>query len=567
MTPFTNNARSDGLVLRHWQRLEEPARPALRDVPDANANEEKDKKERLEGAAEANEDGEVKPLEQEYAFAKYNIKAKVPHRYSDEEYNKYLQSADWSREETDYLMDIVQDYDLRWIIIADRYDYQPPLENAENNAAALVPAGKRYRTMEQMKARYYYVTASMLALEHPPSEMSGTEFDLHEKMLKFDPERERARKELSALQLSRTADEVREEGILLEELKRITANEQNFITDRRELYARLEVPISVGNTTMYQSSQGLSQLLHTLLQADKSKKRRSLLGPEGVASPAIPTPAHAHHPSHAQPDTPTTTTAAAAPPAPSTSKKSSSSAAAAAAAASAKQEAQQHTVRTLSPAEEAKYGVSHHDRLAPGVQFRSDRAQKLTQAKSNVQTQKLAGALAELEVPLRLVMPTEPVCKVFEQLIHQVNLLLDARKMSEKIESEIRVLGAAKAERERKEREAKEKENKHDNSDTGVNNADAHVNSDSSVPPPPPPAAGAGNADNAEPRDNKTEKNPSVETAGHVHDPAASASTNADNGNAAAAPSTPVKDRDGAQKRSASVLSNTSNKSAKRQKA
>lgn len=110
-------------------------------------------------------------------------------------------------------------------------------------------------------------------------------------------------------------------------------------------------------------------------------------------------------------------------------------------------------VRTLTSAEEARYGVQHHERVSAGVQFRSDRAQRLTQAKSNVQTQKLANALSELEIPVRLFMPTERVCKDFEKLIQSVNMLLDARKVSEKVESEIRVLEAAKMERERKSRE------------------------------------------------------------------------------------------------------------------
>ncbi|RAL05830.1 SANT/Myb-like DNA-binding domain-containing protein [Aspergillus ibericus CBS 121593] len=505
MTPFVNGARSDGLVLRHWQRQHEPAK-----VPALEGSEmEIEKKEETADTASA------ETPQQDSMFSKYNVKARVPNRYTDEEYNRHLKSDDWTRQETDYLMDLVEEYDLRWVIIADRYDYQPHPVDTETNANALVPA-KRYRTMEQMKARYYFIAASMLALEHPPSEMSEAEFELHEKMLKFDADRERSRKELAALQLNRTADEVREESILLEELKRITANEQDFITERRELYSRLEVPISVGNTTMYQSSQGLSQLLQTLLQADKSKKRRSILGPEAGAapSPASQTPA---------PNAPSSTrdsradTPNAAPAAP-TNKK----AAAAAAAAAANKEAQQ-SIRTLTPAEEAKYGVQHHDRLAPGVQFRSDRAQKLTQAKSNVQTQKLAAALAELEVPLRLVMPTERVCKEFEKLIHSVNLLLEARKVAEKVESEIRVLEAAKEERERKVKEAQEKDK-------------PEVKSEQEDQPLPAVEAtdGVENIDDAAEGGESGEKTGEVERTSH--------------------------------KRSASVLSNTSDKSTKRQR-
>ncbi|KAJ6154436.1 hypothetical protein N7485_012805 [Penicillium canescens] len=424
MSPFTNNARSDGLVLHHWQRKHESARPPVpAPAPEGSQME-------IDQPKEDGKDDAPKPSEQEYAFAKYNIKPRLPQRYTDEDYARHLKSEDWSREETDYLVDLVTEYDIRWVVIADRYDYQPPMDT-EPDANAIVPA-KQFRTMEQMKARYYFVAATMLSMEHPPSEMSEAEFELHEKMLKFDPDRERDRKELAALQLNRTADEVREEAMLLEELKRITSNEQSFITERRELYSRLEVPISVGNTTMYQSSAGLSQLLQTLLQADKSKKRRSILGDGAIPSPAGQTPTHTGGLGRAE--TPVTQAA---------NKKG----------AMASRDTQQN-VRTLTPAEEARYGVQHHERVTAGVNFRSDRAQRLTQAKSNVQTQKLASALSELEIPVRLFMPTERVCKDFEKLIQSVNLLLDARKVSEKVESEIRVLEAAKAERERKYREA-----------------------------------------------------------------------------------------------------------------
>lgn len=426
MAPFTNNARSDGLVLNHWQRKHESARPPVPAPEPAPAESQME----VDKPKEEEKEDVPKLPEQEYAFAKYNVKPRLPRRYTDDEYTRHLTSDDWSREETDYLVDLVTDFDIRWVLIADRYDYQPRMDT-QPDSNALVPA-KHHRTMEQLKARYYNIAATMLAIEHPPSEMSEAEFELHEKMLKFDPDRERDRKELAALQLNRTADEVREEAMLLEELKRITSNEQNFITERRELYSRLEVPISVGNTTMYQSSAGLSQLLQTLLQADKSKKRRSILGDGAIPSPAGQTPSTAGGLGRAE--TPVTQAA---------NKKGS---------ITSKEPNQM--VRTLTTAEEAKYGVQHHERVSAGVQFRSDRAQRLTQAKSNVQTQKLANALSELEIPVRLFMPTERVCKDFEKLIQSVNMLLDARKVSEKVESEIRVLEAAKTERERKSREA-----------------------------------------------------------------------------------------------------------------
>ncbi|OJD26647.1 hypothetical protein ACJ73_01962 [Blastomyces percursus] len=434
MAPFENSARSDGLVLRHWQRK----RAVVNEVVPVETAAAADEKARNETQA-----AEKKP-EEGYAFAKYNVKAQVPKRYTDDQYNRYLKSHIWSREETDYLMDLVEEYDLRWVVIADRYEYPPNPPSPNGDSTALVTTSRR-RTMEEMKSRYYTIAANMLALDYPPSEMSEAEFNLHEKMMKYDPEQEKARKDLATLQLNRSKDEVNEETLLLEELKRIVANEKNFIEERRELYARLEAPISSSNTTMYQSSQGLSQLLHTLLQADKSKKRRSLMALEtGTSSPASQPSTQQNPPQSARESRPQTPAAPA--PTPATTKKAASAA------------AQQPTTKSLTPAEEAKYGVTRHERLTSGVQFRNDRAQKLTQAKSNIQSQKLAAALTELSIPPRLVMPTEKVCKEFEKLIHSVNLLLDVRKFAEKVEGEIRVLEAAKQERERKEKERLEAE-------------------------------------------------------------------------------------------------------------
>jgi DNA methyltransferase 1-associated protein 1 len=216
---------------------------------------------------------------------------------------------------------------------------------------------------------------------------------------------------------------------------------------------------------------------------------------------------------------------------------------AAAAAAAANKEAAQQAIKNLSPAEEARYGVQHHDRLAPGVQFRSDRAQKLTQAKSHVQTQKLASALAELEIPLRLVMPTERVVKDFEKLIHSVNLLLEARKVSEKVESEIRVLESAKEERERKAKELREKEKPEVKSEQ---------QDDEAPIPPAPESASAGGA-------------PQTEKPASTGDGQTDSSIPTGDTVRGGEPSTG--DQEGAShKRSASVLSNGSDKSSKRQR-
>merc|ERR1711939_1036082 len=79
-------------------------------------------------------------------------------------------------------------------------------------------------------------------------------------------------------------------------------------------------------------------------------------------------------------------------------------------------------------------------RLTSGVQFRHEKINRLTMAKSQTQTTKIQAALTELGIPQRLLMPTERVCREFERLVKEINILLDARKVNEKIATEIKIL-------------------------------------------------------------------------------------------------------------------------------
>jgi hypothetical protein len=43
-----------------------------------------------------------------------------------------LEDKEWTKEETDYLFNLVRDFDLRWYIIHDRYEYPgEPLRTLE----------------------------------------------------------------------------------------------------------------------------------------------------------------------------------------------------------------------------------------------------------------------------------------------------------------------------------------------------------------------------------------------------------------------------------------------------
>nr|XP_012569912.1 SWR1-complex protein 4 [Cicer arietinum] len=111
--PFTNSARKDNLRLYHWVQV-------VNDAPPTG----------------------------DYSFAKYN-KSVDTTRYTDEEYEKYLANPKWTKEETDQLFDLCERFNLRFIVIADRF-----------------PSS---RTVEELKDRYYSVSQAILIARNPSS--------------------------------------------------------------------------------------------------------------------------------------------------------------------------------------------------------------------------------------------------------------------------------------------------------------------------------------------------------------------------------------------------------------
>ncbi|KAF9347774.1 swr complex subunit [Mortierella sp. NVP85] len=85
--PFVNPSRDDDLILHHWEKSR------------TDPNEE-------------------------YRFYKFN-KAINLNEFTAEDYTSYLQDPDWTLEETNYLWDMCRRFDLRWVVIQDRYEWPP----------------------------------------------------------------------------------------------------------------------------------------------------------------------------------------------------------------------------------------------------------------------------------------------------------------------------------------------------------------------------------------------------------------------------------------------------------
>lgn len=212
---FDNPARSDGLQLHHWV----PAADESRSI----------------------EDG--KP---DYPFANLNTTSGV-YSYSSEEYQQHLRDDDWSKEETDYLIDLCQAYDLRFVVIADRWDW--PQSSHKTN-----------RTMEDLKARYYAICRRLIR-----SRISVEDMEARQQLLAtyaFDKSREVERKKLLQRLFTRTPAQLAEEEALYVEARRLEQNEAKFAADREDLLKLLggweRVP-AVSGSLIAEAGAGVGQ--------------------------------------------------------------------------------------------------------------------------------------------------------------------------------------------------------------------------------------------------------------------------------------------------------------------
>ena len=156
--PFSNPARKDGAVFHHWRRV---------------ADEGKD-----------------------YPFARFNKAVDTP-TYSDLEYQQHLHDDNWTRQETDHLFELCKRFDLRFVVMHDRWDREKYSS----------------RSVEDLKERYYSICSILTKVRAP----QGTE----PKIWAFDAEHERKRKLQLTKLFDRTQEKIEEEEHLITELKKI----------------------------------------------------------------------------------------------------------------------------------------------------------------------------------------------------------------------------------------------------------------------------------------------------------------------------------------------------------
>jgi DNA methyltransferase 1-associated protein 1 len=370
--PSSVAARRDRLQLRRWRRAQEGAEPASK-------------------------------------FAKYDVRAEVP-AYDSETYDAHLTHADWTKDETDYLMATFGECHGKWPLIVDQYEAERP------------------RTMEELKARFYGVSATLLSLSTPIHSMTGPQYALYDTLRTFDPVKEASRKKLAEGHLQRRQHEVDEETVLLGELQRIMLNQASIEAEREDLRRRLDHPMANTNGYQYNTSQQLTQLWQQLLAADRMKKNQRL---RATGNPSIDGYAGA---------TPT-------------SARPRDSIAGLSDIGAGRKPARDSLPSATTPqsalpvdmskADLARFGiVVANDKLPSGVTFASDRLSKPRIAKSTLQTDKIAAILTHAGVPDLIPLPTPAVIEQFDAIMAKVHAILDLRKLAEKEEQELRVRGA-----------------------------------------------------------------------------------------------------------------------------
>ncbi len=207
----------------------------------------------------------VNQKEPERTFTQYDVHVETP-SYDDEVYENNLTHNEWTKDETDYLMSVYREANGKWPIIVDRYDYEGST-----------------RSMEDLKSRFYTVSATVLRLQTPISSMTASDFTLYETLSKFNPKQEASRKQLAEGHLYRGRHEVDEESVLLNELQRIMLQQATIENEREDLRRRLDYPRANTNGYQYNSSSALTQLWQQLLATDRMKKNQRLR-PTGMSS-------------------------------------------------------------------------------------------------------------------------------------------------------------------------------------------------------------------------------------------------------------------------------------------
>ncbi|KAJ2647558.1 swr complex subunit [Coemansia sp. RSA 1250] len=433
---FKSSARDDDLVLYHWVR----------------ANEQHN----------------------DYFYAQYNAHT-TPYQYTDEEYEKCIEplGSEWTRVETDYLLHMCRQFDLRFVVIHDRYYLHPDCPTS---------GIKPDRSVEDLKDRYYAIGRALT--QHRAGKDSRDPEDVPLQatnkladdlaLLQFDKAKEQERKQYLEALFRRTKEEIEEEELLIAEARRVEANERRLVHEREMLLQSHTMfedapESSLGPPIKVQFAQAIEPALASpaptpgVESTPRARKGSAPDGPGDLASArslkrqksthGIPAPLRIRAGSVATKSQLSPSTKM---------RKSASPSRALSPAIKTDPDAipvfgtptfvtEEHTAKpVIVEVETAELGtivVAQRDaRLGPGVFLRSDKLHPIPKNKLDAVKQFMSQLSLNSPNTIwpRPVMATAAVCDRFDSLQSIIIPLLDYKKAADKLESELQVLRARK---------------------------------------------------------------------------------------------------------------------------
>jgi hypothetical protein len=227
----------------------------------------------------------AKRLEEVHKFSKFNRKLSIP-KYTDAEYQQHFASEQWTKEETEYLFDMCNDWDLRFIVMADRWN--PPEGSV-----------KRDRTVEEIKDRYYSIQRTLLTVRRNTSEEDLASNPLLQHP--YDPVRETERKRQQNQQTHRTPDEIALENEITSECARIDSTFKKHSEDalkylrlikkQQKYYANLKIERAAYQATKDLDERNKNSKRGQTGTAASSTSAMNVDAPESSSAPVMPSPA------------------------------------------------------------------------------------------------------------------------------------------------------------------------------------------------------------------------------------------------------------------------------------
>ncbi|GAA5887582.1 hypothetical protein JCM6882_001457 [Rhodosporidiobolus microsporus] len=330
----------------------------------------------------------------DHKFAKFNTTSQ-PFEYTDQEYETWLKVDDWSKDETDHLFELAHRYDLRFIVMADRWEL--PTE----------------RGVDALKNRYYTVCRTLAASRPGPEPADAAEKEKLDRarqesvaQFHFDMNRELERKAYLRSLLERTPAQVAEEDFLYVESRRIEQNYHKIAAERAELLHLLagRDGVGVANTGVQLGVGGGAKGVAGAGVPNGFEKKRKGPGWE-VGGPGIGLP---------------------------------------------EGWAGEGSKRKQTAAEDAAMCIERHpapsvsapkSNMWPSIALRSSRLAPIKSALA----QKVTAALTELGHSTTLIMPTKTNLAKLDDLQASLGQMIELKKAVDRVQSEIRLVRKKRA--------------------------------------------------------------------------------------------------------------------------